>query len=424
MKLAYAGYDMSGKAVAGVVDAGNRVEAADTLRRQGVVVTRVTDAPDGAALPTGAAGGGATSPRRAARRARPNSSSKRLAEVAGFARQLSILVSAKTPMVQALQATERQTPEGPWRDTLAALRIKVEEGVSLSEAMQAHAASFSPVCRALVQAGEAGGTLDSMLRNLADLTRRQLHTRRTVVGALTYPVVLVSLSSVVLTALVMFVLPRFQELFASIGAELPFATQALINLSLFLRANWYFVGAAVAGLLTCAYFAFRAPQWKLMLQGLALNLPRIGPIMRSFATARIARVLGVLLEAKVGLIEALQLTRQATAHSEYVRLLTSAEERVTRGENLAVALTDPHLMSPSIIEAIASAEKTGQVGPVLSQVAAFMDEDNEVLMKTLTQLLEPLILVFLGVLIGGVAIAMFLPLFDLTAAAGAPGGAP
>lgn len=410
MKLAYQGYDLTGKTATGIIDAPTRPEAADQLRKQGILATRI-DELDAAITDIASGATAGVSFSRASK-----GSARHLTELASFSRQLSILVSTKTPLVQAMAAVERQTAEGPWRDILAAVRLKVEEGRSLSEAMEEHPGFFSPVCRALVQAGEAGGTLDAMLRNLADLARQQVHIRKSIVGALIYPVVLISVSFFVLIGLIAFVLPRFQDLFKSLGAALPPSTEALITLSTLLRNYWWAIIPALALSVFALFSAARSNAGTALIHRTILRVPRVGPIVASFCTARIARVLGVLLDAKVGMLDALRLTRQSVGNLCYVELLQASEDRVARGENLSDTLRKPGLITPSVTEAVASGERTGQIGSVLIQVAASMDEDNELLIKTLTSLLEPVILTILGLLIGCVAIAMFMPLFDLTAA--------
>ncbi len=447
MKLAYTGFDMNGRAVRGVVESIGAAEASESLRRQGVLLTSIAEGGKGAGFFSRAAGTARSTAASGSITVNPSASNSAgigaatgsnggggrgagggsLTELAGFARQLSVLISAKTPLVQALQAIERQTPAGPWARTLGAMRQKVEEGVSLSEAMQHFPRQFNAVCRALVQAGEAGGSLDSMLRNLAELTRQQLHMRRSVVGALVYPVALISISSMVLIGLVLFVLPRFEELFKSLGAALPPSTQLLIDVSSFGRQWWFAIVPAVISVAVALYYYVRSEHGAMAFQAALMGTPRVGMIVRSLATARIARVLGALLEAKVGLLDAIKLTRQATTIAAYAKILEDAEDRITRGENFSATLASSTLIPPAIVEAVASGERSGQIGPVLTQVGKFMDEDNELIIKSLTTLLEPLILVVLGVLIGAVAIAMFLPLFDLTAAGGGsagPGGAP
>ncbi len=399
MKLAYQGFDKAGKAVSGMVDIAGRAEATEHLRKQGVFVTRMEEGASGQMPRRRGKGGG-------------------LRDLAAFTRQLSILVSTHTPLVQALEAVGRQTPPGRWRDVLEDVKRRVEEGAALSDAMAAHPGAFDAVCRSLVAAGETGGRLSELLDRLASVIRRQLQVQRALVGAMVYPAVLIAVSVAVLVVMMLFVLPRFEGLFQTLNAPLPPTTKIVMAMSQFLKEYWWAllavaVAAGVGGRLWAV-----SPEGRRALHRWAVRAPRVGAITRSFATARIARLMGVLLEGKVGMLDAIRLTREATTNSVYADLLTRAGEAVGRGETLTSAFCDMFLISPSVCEAIASGEKTGQVGTVLTQVADFLDEDNEVLVKSLTSIVEPLILVGLGLAVGFVAISLFLPLFDLTSMGG------
>lgn len=399
MKLAYQGFDRSGKAVSGMVEIAGRAEATEHLRKQGVFVTRLEEGSSGPAPRRRGRGGG-------------------LRDLAAFTRQLSILVSTHTPLVQALEAVGRQTPPGRWRDVLEDVKRRVEEGAALSDAMAAHPGAFDAVCRSLVAAGETGGRLSELLDRLASVIRRQLQVQRALVGAMVYPAVLIAVSVAVLVVMMLFVLPRFEGLFQTLNAPLPPTTKIVMAMSQFLKEYWWAllavaVAAGVGGRLWAV-----SPEGRRALHRWAVRAPKVGAITRSFATARIARLMGVLLEGKVGMLDAIRLTREATTNSVYADLLTRAGEAVGRGETLTSAFCDTSLINPSVCEAIASGEKTGQVGTVLTQVADFLDEDNEVLVKSLTSIVEPLILVGLGLAVGFVAISLFLPLFDLTSMGG------
>jgi type II secretory pathway component PulF len=282
--------------------------------------------------------------------------------------------------------------------------------------MGQHPQYFDLVCRSLVAAGESAGNLPDMLERLAVLTRKQLHVRRSIVGATIYPSLLIVVALAVLVTLLTFVLPRFEELFKSLDTPLPPTTKLLMGFSSLVRTYWW---AIIAGLIAAgigAWATLRSPTGKCAVQTLVLRLPQFGPIVKSFSTARIARLLGMLLQGRVQLIEALQLTVGACANHHYATLVTGACDAVTRGESLAAAFADRRLIAPSVQEAILSGERTGQLGPLLTTLADFLEENNEVTVRSLTSILEPLILVALGLLVGVIAISMFLPLFDLTAA--------
>lgn len=405
MKLAYRAFEPSGKAVQGVVEAPDAEQGADRLRRDGLLVVEI--GPQTLARPT----------RRAVRRVRAG----RVRTLSVFMRQLAVLVATGTPVVEALRALERQTSEGEWRNVLADISRRVEEGAQLSEALGAHPGWFDPVARSLVAAGEQGGRLDKMLERLAALLRQQQKVHGALVGALVYPCLLMVVAVGVLGVMIGFVLPRFEGLFKSLGAPLPPTTKVLLTLSDTLRQQWMFILPALGLAAFGAWWWARTPAGQGLLHRAAVRLPGIGRLTRSFATARIARVLGVLLDGKVAMLEALSLTKLAAVNSLYVALLARAEDAVIRGENVSSALADPSLVAPALCEAIRSGERTGQVAPVLINVADFLDEDNEVVVKSLTSIIEPAILIALGLVVGLVAISMFMPLFDLTAAGGAGG---
>lgn len=409
MKLSYAGYDLAGKEVAGLIEAPGVAEASEQLRKQGVFVTAVSERA-AAGAPLGASRTGST---RRGRRPR---------DLVAFFRQLSILVGTHTPLVQALAAIERQTPEGAWRTTIEDLRRRVEEGSSLSDAMAAHEGKFDAICRSMVAAGESGGRLDIMLRGLSAMTRQQYHVRRSIIGAMVYPVVLVGVSLGVLVITLFFVLPQFEGLFQTLQAPLPPTTKLLIAISTTTKAYWWAALLAVAGGVGLALWMLAAPGPRRAVDRFLVGAPRLGPIMRSFATARIARILGVLLDARIPMLDAVKLAREGTSNSCYAELLDRAESAISRGESLADVLSHSGLVVSSICEALSSGERSGQLGPVLVQVADFLDEDNEVLVKSLMSVIEPVILSLLGVIIGFVAVSMFLPLFDLTSLGGT--GAP
>ena len=242
MKFSYQAFDANGKAVTGSTEAADATEAMDTLRRQGLYVTSV-EAAAAAAGAAAARSGGAGGRRGGMGRRR------QLKNLAMFTRQLSVLMTSGTPLVQALGSLERQAADKGWRQVVASLRVKVEEGATLSQAMEARPDVFDPVCRSLIAAGESGGSFDTMLDRLATLTRRQLHVRNAVTGALIYPALLIFVAFGVLATMLLFVLPRFAGLFDTLDVALPPTTKMLMTLSDLLRSDWWTVprGGLLAG---------------------------------------------------------------------------------------------------------------------------------------------------------------------------------
>ena len=401
MKLAYRAYDAAGKQVASTIDAPNPVAAKETLRRRGLFVTEMGE---GARWhPTAEHKDGFFGRRR------------RLKNLTMFTRHLQVLISAGTPMVEALHALERQIQDDAWKQAISDVRLKVEEGKSLSEALQTRSDYFSPVYRSLVAAGESGGNLKAMLRRLSDLERKRLHVHNSIVSAMVYPALLLFVATGVLVLLMVFVVPRFGDLFKTIGVPLPTSTKFLLDTSAFFSSYWWAILAGIVALVMGLRFWMRTPHGRRTMDGIVLRLPRIGSMTRSFVTARVARTLGMLLEARVSVLEAMQHTRNAAGNQRYADLIATAEDAVVAGEPMSSAFADSDLISPCVYESIRSGEKSAQVGPMLLDIADFMDEDNEITLRSLTSLIEPMILLVLGLLVGLVALSLFTPLFDITA---------
>lgn len=409
MKLAYQGYDSNGKVINDVIDASSADEATLTLRGKGLFVTSIRSTSE-----KGAASG---------------NPGRRLGSRGGggikgltlFTRQLQVMLTTGTPIIQSLNALHRQTDSAIWRETIAGLTSRVEEGIPLSEAMKDYPQRFDAIYRNLVAAGETSGKLPIMLERLAALTRKQLQTRNTVVGALVYPSLLVVVALGVLCLMLTIVLPRFGDLFATLDLPLPPTTQFLMFLSGVLISYWWAILTLIAITAVSLFYWMKSEHGKQSVFTAMLSLPMVGKVTRSFATARIARLLGVLMDSHLPLLDVLELIRAGTTNIHYRRLLDNAYDAVTRGEPVSTAFTESDLITPSVSEAMRSGESSGKVAPSLLTMSDMLDEENEVLIKSLTGVLEPLILLAMGVLVGFMALSIFLPLFDLTAmSAGGP----
>lgn len=407
MKFSYTAFDKSGKATAGSIESSGLAEARDTLRKQGLFITDInTGGADGTlvSVPTG---------RKSAR----ISTGKRLKNIAMFSRQMHVLLSSGTPIVQALNAMERQAEHESWRAVIAQLRSRVEEGTPMSEAMRQQPHQFDAVCRSLIAAGESSGNLPQMLDRLAVLSRKQLNLRNTIVGAMVYPSVLISLGSVVLVVMLMFVLPRFSSLFQNLDSPLPPTTQFLMWLSQMLWSYWWAFIIALIGLGSGTYFWITSGKGLKTLHTVSLGAPKVGRLVRSLMTARLSRMLGTLLESRVALLDALHLTKQAAVNLHYVDLIARAEDAVSRGETISAVLGTSDLITACVQEALRNGEQSGQIGQPLLHMADFLDEENDIVVKSLTSIIEPAILIVLGLIVGFIALSMFLPLFDLVSAA-------
>ncbi|MBL8964116.1 MAG: type II secretion system F family protein [Phycisphaeraceae bacterium] len=418
MKFIAHTYSRDGDPAVETIEAATAAEAADILRRRGLLISDLKPAPDGSPSASQA-----TSARRRSIRL---GSGKRLKLLTGFLRQMSVLVSTGTPLVEAIASLERQADDEAWRGLLGSLRKRMEEGCQLSEAMADHPECFDLVCRNLVAAGESGGRLDEILTRLSSLVRQQQRIRGEVIGAMAYPSMLILISLGVLTAMIGFVLPRFEGLFKSMDRPVPASTQALLGLSNWLRENWWFPLIAVPAVIVASAMLLRTPAGSRWKDRALVRAPMLGTVYRSLCAARVARIIGVLLDGKVALLECLRLVRGTMGNSLYASSLAGAEDAVTRGEGASVALDRQvggvRLFPSAVIEALKCGERSGKIAPVMISVADALDEDNDVLLRSATRLLEPLILSVLGVIVGLVTLSMFMPLFDLAAAGPMSGG--
>jgi len=406
MKLAYVAYDRDGREVTATTDASSTAEATENLRRKGLFVSQIHEAATDAGVGEASdhTGGG-----------RLGGKGKRLRRLSSFMRQMQVMIACQTPMVDALRAVERQATDEAWRQTLTDVRTRVEEGMALSVAMECHGEVFDNITRSLIAAGESTGSLTDMFNWLAVTTQKQVRTRNIVTSALAYPMLLMAVTVGVLSLVLLFVVPRFDGLFKSLDAPLPPTTAMLIDFSAWLKGYWWMIGGFVAAATVGALLWVRTDSGRRHFHTFMLRAPKVGTMVRAFVNARIARLLGGLIEGHVSILDALDLTGRAVRNCHYVDLMRSAGEAISQGETLSSVFRRTDLITPALHEAISTGEQSGQVGTLLLQVSEFMDEENEVRLRSLTSIIEPIILITMGLLVGGVALSMFMPLFDLTA---------
>ncbi|MEM7624233.1 MAG: type II secretion system F family protein [Planctomycetota bacterium] len=338
------------------------------------------------------------------------------------ARQLHVLLASGTPVVAALEGIERQTKDPVWQEAVTGIRHQVEEGSTLSAAMAQYPQLFDRVFRSLIEAGETAGKLPEMLDRLVKLTSKDLQMRSGIVGALLYPAILLSVVMVVLCITLTMVVPRFALLFESLNVPIPPTTKATLFASDILRSYWWALLIGAVGLGVGIFQWLRTAHGRTSLHTIALRMPVIGKLTQSFVTARVVRLLGTLMDSHLPLLQVLELVKGSCGNLHYAALIERAEQAVGQGEPVSSAFDDPSLINPSVYEAFRSGEASGRIAPSLITVADFLEEENDVIVRSLTKILEPLILIVLGGLVGLLAVSMFLPLFDLTAMAGGGGG--
>ncbi|MBU0718955.1 MAG: type II secretion system F family protein [Planctomycetes bacterium] len=403
MILIYEAIGATGQRTSDTVEAADSKEAVGLLRRRGLFVTRIEEQREKKSSRTPA--------RKASRTLRLPLNTLML-----FTRQMAMLLRAGSAVVPAIAAIRRQMKRAEHEAVLGRLVSDLEEGSTLTEAFQAHPRTFDPVYCAIVAAGEASGTLAEMFDRLALMVGKRRAIRKKVIGTFAYPVLLIVMCIHILFVLLMFVLPRFAGMFDQLGVETPASTQLLLACGSFAQTNWPFMAGGAAGLAILGAYLLTSAAGKQWLINIQLSIPILGRLRSRLIQGQIFRTVGTLLESRVDLLDTLALARQATRNRSYQRLFDKLQDTVTSGGQLSAAFDESKLVEPYVCQAVRTGEDSGNLGGAVSYCADILDETNEELIQVVTKLVEPIILIGMGLVVGGVAISLFLPLFDLTSA--------
>ncbi len=329
-------------------------------------------------------------------------------------RQLATLVKAGMPLLRALRTVRDQLDPGPLRDVFAMVSSDVESGVKFSEALQRYPKWFPPFYVNMVRAGEVGGLLDEILKRLAELLERQARLRERVKSALMYPAFVMVAAVGILAILMTFVVPTFLGMFTELGSSLPLPTRILVGVSTVLRTWWWAALLALAGIAMLVRLILQTPAGRRLADQMMLRAPVFGSLLERLLISRFARTLGTLLSSGVPILSALETVRGTVTNRILDEALQDVEHSLKVGESLARPMELSGVFPPLVTRMIALGEETGQLDRMLMQVADSYEEEVEVQLAGLTQLLEPLLIVFVGGVVGFIVIAMFLPLMSLT----------
>lgn len=401
MQYAFEALTHDGRTVQDRIEAGSEREAVDALRGRGLMVTRLR----GAAEPE---------PAGAARGLR---STVRTADLVLFTRQMRMLLEAGAGVVPALEAIEQQTTRPAMRRMIRRIREHVETGGTLSEALAEHPQVFRPVFCSMVSSGEATGMLAESFARLSELAQRQQRAARAVLGAMIYPCLLAVMCVGAVATLMLFVVPRFRELVTNLRAPVPFYTQMLFEASQALREHWYIAATFPLVLLAGALLLLRTTTVRAQLARLLPRIPLAGRIYTRVILARVLRIWAAMLRCHVPLLETIRHSRAATHSALLLGTLNVLEQRVAAGGRVGRALAECGWVEPVVASAIATGEENGKLADAVEFVSSWVDEDNDQLIATVTRLVEPLMLALMGLIVGTVALALFLPLFDMATVA-------
>ncbi|MCA9230676.1 MAG: type II secretion system F family protein [Planctomycetales bacterium] len=335
-------------------------------------------------------------------------------EIAEFTSQLAIMTRSGVDVASALGSLASQCKRPALAVVLQAVHESVLAGNTLSEALRRHEDTFDPSYIATVAAGEASGKMSEVLAQLAAIQRRIIRSRRTLLALMTYPALLMIVSSAVLVALVLFVLPRFAGIFEQYEVPLPFLTQALIALAEELWTHWWLWGPLAVGTLVGLLLWKNTNQGRRTLDTIWINGPVVRNVYRSQLVGRMCGLMGLMLHSGVPLVESLRLTRKAISNSLYRDLLSDLEDAVVNGRSLESELNRSEVLPQSAKEMMITAESTGKMGEVTQLLGAYYEEEAEASMRQIIGLLEPIITVGMGVIIAGVVLSVMMPVFDLS----------
>lgn len=402
MRIRYEAMDANGAMVVDAVEAASVDEARAELRHRGLMVVS-------ADVDRGAAPVDAAEPGQRERRAG-------LADLVLVARQMTMLLRSGAALVPSLGAVARETRRANVRLLLDDVRERVENGDTLSEALHAHPRAFRPIDRAIIAAGESTGKLAAAFDQLANLLHWQLSVRGAISSALMYPALLACMCFGVVILMTTFVLPRFSMLFNNLDVDLPFITQITFMLADGLRASWPVLLAAPIGAVIFGVVAWRSAGVREEIGRFLLRVPLVGVIAARLQVARMLRIWNATLAANVPLLDAIEQSREAVSNAVFKELLTEVKEDVSGGGRIGETLaTCPHV-PPVVASAIGTGEQNGRLVEAVSFVTEWIDEENKKLITNVTRLAEPVILGVMGVLVGAMAMALFMPLFEIAMA--------
>ncbi len=394
----YRARDRHGRTVAAVIEASDVRSAVRILREKGFYVTEIKEPPRGLQVEINLSF---------------LESGPSLKDIAIFSRQLATMLASGLPIVQALQVLEKQTENKKFKAIIKAVRTDVEGGSPFSEALAKHRI-FSRLYINLVRAGEASGALDSILDRLATFLEKDLAIRGKVKSAMTYPAVVFSFAILVTYFLLTTIVPQFAQILTELGSGLPPLTRLLIALSDLMRKSGVFLLFLPAGLYGLYVLAYRRPKGRRVIDGFKLRMPVFGTLAKKSALARFSRTLGLLLSSGVNIVEAVEITKGTAGNAVIEEILDETRENIEVGESIHSTLARyPKVFPPMVASMVAIGEETGALDAMLEKVADFYEREVDETVSSLTALIEPVIIIFLGLIVGTIVAGMFLPLFQI-----------
>lgn len=395
--FSYQARDASGRIISGVHDALNEDNAVTSLMGRGLMVLSLQQ-------------------KSVASKTRKRVWAVKETDLVLFTRQLSTMIEAGISLVAALTALYEQCDpkrQKNLRAVISDVTTRVQGGETFHEAISKHPRVFTRLFTSMVKAGETGGLLAEILERLAGFLESSARLRKKIKSAMTYPVIVVCIAFAITTFLIVRVVPIFGEIFQDFGAKLPAPTQFLIDVSEFVRGSWYYLVLGIGGSIFGTRAFLRSKKGKIASDRWKLKLPVFGPLVHKICMSRFARTFAQLIRSGVPILEVLDIVGGTSGNHVIETSIKTVSADVEKGDNLSTALSKKKIFPPMLLRMVAAGEATGKIDNMLEKMADFWDEEIEAMLDALTSLIEPMLIVFLGVVVGGIVIAMFLPIFKL-----------
>ena len=389
----YTARTLTGELQSGSIDLAKEKDVIAHLRKNRMIVVKVQQAPKDIKL---SFGGGVTT-----------------RDIVIFTRQFATMINSGLPLVQALDILSEQSENKMLKDVTRQIVYDVESGHTLADALRKHPKAFTELYVNMVAAGEAGGILDTILLRLATFMEKNDALVRKVKGAMIYPAVILSVAGICIVVLLLFVIPIFQKMFAEAGGVLPLPTQIVVGASNFVKGYWWALFGGVAGVVFAIKRYYATSTGKLNLDKLMLMAPVLGDVIRKSAVSRFTRTLGTLIASGVSILDGLEITAKTAGNRVIHDAVMESRSSIAGGETIAAPLQKSKVFPPMVISMIAVGEQTGGLDEMLTKIADFYDEEVDAAVGNLLALMEPVMIVVLGVIVGGMVVAMYLPIFSM-----------
>lgn len=401
--FAWEGRTRAGKVQKGTMEAPDSNAVSAALRRQGIMASSVKEKGKGLDMEIKIPG------------FEPKVTTK---DLVVFTRQFATMIDAGLPLVQCLDILGKQQDNRTFKNILIAVKENVESGSTFADALKKHPKAFDELYVNLVAAGEVGGILDTILNRLAAYIEKALKLKKQVKSAMTYPATIVGIAVVVIAVILVFVIPAFEKMFADFGSALPAPTQIVINLSNFVQSYILVILGAIVVLIFAFKKIYATPKGRDYIDNMSLKLPIFGILIRKVAVAKFTRTLGTMISSGVPILDGLEIVAKTAGNKTVEKAIYKVRQSISEGKTIAEPLEKSGVFPPMVCQMIAVGEQSGAIDTMLNKIADFYDDEVDDAVSNLTAMMEPLLMLFLGTTVGGLVIAMYLPIFKLAGTVG------